>query len=132
MPRSGGLTLVRLNSRTLSRTLGAAVATIGLAIAGALTFAAPAPAASLTEVTNFGTNPTNLRMHLYVPDNVQARPPILVAVYYCTGSGPAFHSGTEFASLADRYGFIVIYPSATRSGSCYDVSTPGALRHDGN
>jgi len=28
-------------------------------------------------------------MHLYVPDRVQPRPPILVAVHYCTGSGPA-------------------------------------------
>ena len=36
--------------------------------------------------------------------------PILVAVHYCTGSGPAFYSGTEFASLADRYGFIVDLP----------------------
>jgi poly(hydroxyalkanoate) depolymerase family esterase len=54
-----------------------------------------------------------------------------VAVHYCTGSGPAFYSGTEFASLADRHKFIVIYPSATRSGSCFDVSSPQALRHDG-
>ncbi|WP_410538828.1 PHB depolymerase family esterase [Streptomyces sp. KL2] len=93
--------------------------------------APPASAASLTEVTNFGSNPSNLRMHLYVPDNVRARPPVLVAVHYCTGSGPAFHSGTEFASLADRYGFVVVYPSATRSGSCFDVSSPQALRRDG-
>lgn len=63
------------------------------------------------------TNPTNLRMNLYVPDRVAARPPILVAVHYCTGTGPAFYSGTQFASLADRYGFIVIYPSATHSAS---------------
>jgi len=93
--------------------------------------APPASAATLTEVTNFGTNPSNLRMHLYVPDTVRARPPVLVAVHYCTGSGPAFHSGTEFASLADRYGFIVVYPSATRSGNCFDVSSPQALRRDG-
>ena len=89
----------------------------------------PASAASLTEVTNFGTNPSNLRMHLYVPDQRRAPGrPILVAVHYCTGSGPAFYSGTEFASLADRYGFIVIYPSATRSGGCFDVSSPQALQ----
>ena len=74
-----------------------------------------ARAASLVEVTNFGTNPTGLRMYLYVPNNVAARPAILLALHYCTGTGPAFYSGTEFASLADRYGFIVIYPSATRS-----------------
>ncbi|WP_328887965.1 extracellular catalytic domain type 1 short-chain-length polyhydroxyalkanoate depolymerase [Streptomyces sp. NBC_00316] len=93
--------------------------------------APPASAATLTEVTGFGSNPSSLRMHLYVPDRVQARPAVLVAVHYCTGSGPAFYSGTEFASPADRYGFIVIYPSATRSGNCFDVSSPQALRRDG-
>ncbi|WP_235039101.1 extracellular catalytic domain type 1 short-chain-length polyhydroxyalkanoate depolymerase [Kibdelosporangium aridum] len=90
-----------------------------------------ASAATLTEVTNFGTNPTNLRMHIYVPDTVPSRPAVLVAVHYCTGSGPAFHSGTEFARLADRYGFIVVYPSATRSGQCFDVSSPQALKRNG-
>jgi len=89
-------------------------------------------AASLVEVTNFGTNPTHLRMFEYVPNNVAARPAILVAVHQCTGSGPGFFSGTEFASLADRFGFIVVYPSSTRSGSCFDVSTAGALTHNGN
>ncbi|MFJ3222352.1 PHB depolymerase family esterase [Streptomyces sp. NPDC086783] len=93
--------------------------------------APPASAATLTEVTSFGTNPSGLRMHLYVPDSVRARPAVLVAVHYCTGSGPAFHAGTEFASLADRYGFVVVYPSATRSGNCFDVSSPQALRRDG-
>ncbi len=90
-----------------------------------------AQAASLVEITNFGNNPSGLRMYLYVPNNVRPQPPILVAVHYCTGSGPAFFSGTEFASLADRYGFIVIYPSATRSGSCFDVSSPQSLRRNG-
>jgi poly(hydroxyalkanoate) depolymerase family esterase len=91
----------------------------------------PASAAALTEVTDFGTNPTGLRMHLYVPDRVQDRPPVLLAVHWCTGSGPAMYSGTEFAQLADRYGFIVVYPSATRSGNCFDVSSPQALKRDG-
>jgi len=111
--------------------LGAGAAAV--VTAAALAFAPPASAATLTEITNFGTNPTNLRMHLYVPDRVSGpRPAILVAVHYCTGSGPAFFSGTQFASLADQFGFIVIYPSATRSGSCFDVSTASALTHNGN
>jgi poly(hydroxyalkanoate) depolymerase family esterase len=113
-----------------SKVLGAVAAAATLVVAGLAT-ASPASPASLTEVTGFGANPSNLRMHLYVPNTVSARPPILVAVHYCTGSGPAFYSGTEFASLADRYGFIVIYPSATRSGSCFDVSSPQALKHEG-
>jgi acetylxylan esterase len=96
-----------------------------------LAIAAPASAATLTEVTNFGTNPSNLRMYLYVPDRLAPSPGVLVAVHYCTGSGPAYYSGTEFASLADRHGFIVIYPSATRSGGCFDVWSQQALRRDG-
>ncbi|WP_405444768.1 PHB depolymerase family esterase [Streptomyces achromogenes] len=97
-----------------------------------LTLSAPtAHAASLTEVTGFGANPSNLRMYVYRPDSAPARPAVLVAVHYCTGSGPAFYSGTEFASLADRYGFVVIYPSVTRSGGCFDVSSPQALKRGG-
>ena len=115
----------------LKRTLVAAVTSAVLCALG-LAVASPASAAALVEVTGFGTNPTNLRMHLYVPDNTPTNAPLLLAVHYCTGSGPAFYSGTEFASLADRYKFIVIYPSATRSGACFDVSSPGALRHDGD
>ncbi|MEH0931525.1 extracellular catalytic domain type 1 short-chain-length polyhydroxyalkanoate depolymerase [Micromonospora sp. CPCC 205558] len=113
-----------------TRTLGVVLAAVTLA-AAALTFAAPASAATLTQVTNFGTNPTNLQMHLYVPDRVATRPAILLAMHYCTGTGPAFHSGTQYASLADRYGFIVIYPSATRSSKCWDVYSPQALRRGG-
>jgi poly(hydroxyalkanoate) depolymerase family esterase len=117
--------------RNLARTLLAACAALVFG-AAVLLVASPASAAALQEVTGFGTNPTNLRMHLYVPDRVPSNPALLVAVHYCTGSGPAFYSGTEFAALADRYGFIVIYPSATRSGACFDVSSPGALTHNGN
>ncbi|WP_377271437.1 PHB depolymerase family esterase [Peterkaempfera sp. SMS 1(5)a] len=100
-------------------------------LASLLLAAPPAAAASLTEVTNFGTNPTSLRMYVYVPASAPAKPAILVAAHQCTGSGPGFYSGTEFASLADRYGFIVVYPSATRSGSCWDVSSPQALTRGG-
>ncbi|MDI6103661.1 PHB depolymerase family esterase [Actinoplanes sp. NEAU-A12] len=118
--------------RRIWRTLLAGAVTAAAIATGITLQAGPAAAASLQEVNGFGTNPTNLRMHLYVPDRLAPRPALLVAVHYCTGSGPAFHSGTEFASLADQYGFIVVYPSATRSGNCFDVSTPGALTHNGN
>ncbi|TYB54559.1 PHB depolymerase family esterase [Nonomuraea sp. PA05] len=113
-----------------ARIASAIIAAAALVTVGLIT-APPAASAQLTEVTGFGTNPTNLRMHLYVPDGVGARPALLVAVHYCTGSGPAFYSGTEFASLADRHRFIVVYPSATRSGSCFDVSSSQSLTHNG-
>jgi acetylxylan esterase len=120
-------------------TIGAAVAALcaaGLAaapLAGAATTATlPPPTSTLQEISNFGPNPTGLQMYLYVPERVSRHPAVVVAVHYCTGSGPAFFASTEFASLADRYGFIVVYPSAPRAGHCFDVSSPGALVHDGN
>ncbi|MGA5508062.1 PHB depolymerase family esterase [Streptomyces umbrinus] len=113
-------------ARTEPTTSGAAARTAAPAAAPIV-----APAAALTEVTGFGTNPSNLQMYLYVPDSVTANPAVVVAVHYCTGSGPAMYSGTEYASLADRYGFIVVYPSVTRASKCFDVSSPQALRRGG-
>ncbi|WP_176722810.1 PHB depolymerase family esterase [Micromonospora sp. II] len=94
----------------------------------------PAYAASLAEVTSFGDNPGRMRMHVYVPDNRPARPATVVAMHGCGGSGPGFYSGSEFAGLADRYGFIVIYPSATQQagfGNCFDTWSDAAKRRGG-
>ena len=109
----------------------AALGAAALTAAGGLQMAPPASAASLVQITNFGNNPGSLQMYVYVPDGVKASAPILVAMHQCTQSGPAFFSGTEFASLANRYGFIVIYPSVTRSGTCFDVSSAQALTRNG-
>ncbi|WP_194821441.1 PHB depolymerase family esterase [Micromonospora sp. S-DT3-3-22] len=111
--------------------LAAVLATALATVTAVVTAPNPASAATLTQVTNFGTNPTNLQMHLYVPDRVAARPALLLALHYCTGSGPAVHSTFGLSTLADRYGYIVIYPSVTRSSKCWDVSSPQALRRDG-
>ncbi|MEE1941314.1 PHB depolymerase family esterase [Streptomyces sp. TRM 70361] len=91
-------------------------------------------AASLVEVTDFGSNPGGLRMHVYVPDSRPANPAIVVAMHGCGGSGPGFFQGSEFASLADRHGFVVIYPSATKQtamGTCFDVWSEASKRRGG-
>ena len=113
----------------------AALAAVAVAALGAAAFytqvAPPAKAASLVQVTNFGNNPSNNKMYIYVPNSVRSNPPILVALHQCTGTGPGFFSSTAFASLADQFGFIVIYPDANRSGQCWDVSSSQALTRNG-
>jgi acetylxylan esterase len=118
----------------LRRGLVAAAAAVFVAAAAliAVMIPRPASAASLTEVADFGNNPSNLQMYLYVPDNVDPEPALVVAIHYCTGSGPAFHSGTDWAQLADQHGFIVLYPSVTRSSKCWDVSSPASLSGTGS
>jgi poly(hydroxyalkanoate) depolymerase family esterase len=112
-------------------TIAAGLAAAGL-VAATVALATPAAAATLTEVTNFGYNPTSARMYEYVPNNAPARPAMLVAVHWCGGSGPAMYSGTELATFADQYGFIVLYPSVTSSRGCWDVASAGALTRNGN
>ena len=110
-----------------------ALAALPLVAAGVLMVARPALAASLTRVTNFGTNPTNLNMYIYVPNNVAARPALLVLVHYCSGSAAGIFNGNghDYVTAADRHGYIIVLPEATRSGSCFDVSSPAGLKRNG-
>ncbi|MEV7038223.1 PHB depolymerase family esterase [Amycolatopsis sp. NPDC051061] len=107
-----------------------------LSIAAAIVLvvtAQPASAATLTRVTGFGTNPSNLNMYAYVPDHVAAKPALLVALHYCTGSASAVFNGyaRDYVTAADQYGYVIVFPEATRSGQCFDVSSPQALTRGG-
>jgi acetylxylan esterase len=119
-----------MRTRVLKAMVGAAA--LLAAVVVFLATPTPASAAALQEVTNFGSNPSSLRMFLYVPTTVTTRPAIVVAVHYCHGDGPAFFAGSDFARLADQYGFIVIYPSVTLApDGCFDVASAAALHRDG-
>jgi polyhydroxybutyrate depolymerase len=56
--------------------------------------------------------------HLHVPVNVppSARVPLLVALHGGTGWGAQFEQNSGFDELADRYGFIVVYPDGVGIG----------------
>lgn len=56
--------------------------------------------------------------HLYVPANLPAgaRVPLLVALHGGTGWGTQFEQNSGFDQLADRYGFIVVYPDGVGIG----------------
>jgi poly(hydroxyalkanoate) depolymerase family esterase len=119
--------------RRLTAALAGACAALLLA-AMTVAFVSQAAAATLVEVTGFGSNPGNMRMHVYVPDSRPAAPAIVVAMHGCGGSGSGFYQSSEFAAQADRYGFIVIYPTATQSagfGNCFDTWSDAAKRRGG-
>ncbi|MEV4754438.1 PHB depolymerase family esterase [Micromonospora sp. NPDC049559] len=119
---------------TRTRAALAGLASALLVAVGVVALSPPASGASLVEVTNFGNNPGGMRMHIYVPDNRPANPAIVVAMHGCGGSGPGFYSGSEFASLSNQYGFIVIYPSAMQEagfGKCFDTWSDAAKRRGG-
>ena len=89
-------------------------------------------AASLQKVTTaFGDNPTNVGFYIFVPDQLASKPPILVNPHWCHGDATAAYSGSQYATLASKYGFIVIYPdSPNLSDHCWDVSSSQTLTHN--
>jgi acetylxylan esterase len=86
---------------------------------------------TLSQVTSFGTAPTNAGFYIYVPKKLAATPGIVVAIHYCTGSAQQYYNGSPYKTLSEQYGFIVIYPSSPHSGTCWDVSSKATLKHEG-
>ncbi|WP_410659248.1 alpha/beta hydrolase family esterase [Amycolatopsis sp. lyj-112] len=90
-----------------------------------------AAAASLREVTGFGSNPGNLQMFRYVPDNLPSGRPVVVAMHGCTQNASGYASGTGWMQLADRHGFTVVFPqqrSQNNANSCFNWFEPGDTR----
>ncbi|WP_329126941.1 extracellular catalytic domain type 1 short-chain-length polyhydroxyalkanoate depolymerase [Streptomyces sp. NBC_01465] len=88
-------------------------------------FTAPqnASAASLTQVTGFGSNPGSLSMYSYVPDNLPTGAPLVVALHGCTQSASDYYSHSGWAKFADAYGFALVLPqttSANNANSCFN------------
>jgi poly(hydroxyalkanoate) depolymerase family esterase len=80
-------------------------------------------AASLEQVTGFGSNPGALTMYRYVPDGLPAGRPVVVALHGCTQNASGYAAGTGWTRLADRWGFSVVLPeqrSANNSGLCFN------------
>src|SRR5262245_1064492 len=103
------------------------------ATCGAL-FAAPARAASLQPVTNWGASgvPSYVSMYIYVPDRLASNPPILVVSHYCSGNAAGVFGeaqGGGIVAAADTYGFVMIFPQT--SNNCWDVGSTKSLTHNG-
>lgn len=106
--------------------------TSALALLSSATAAPLERRAALTQVTDFASsNPTGTEMFIYVPASLASKPPIIVAIHYCSGTAEAYYTGSPYADLADQYGFIVIYPQSPYDGTCWDVASQAALTHNG-
>jgi len=89
-------------------------------------------AASIQQLNVPLENPTKVGFYIYVPDHLPSKPPILVNPHWCHGDANAAYKGSQFASLADKHGFIVIFPdSPNKADKCWDVSSKQTLTHLG-
>ncbi|MEU8425383.1 PHB depolymerase family esterase [Micromonospora sp. NPDC048835] len=118
---------MRRSSSTLTRLLGA-VAGIALAAAGAVAIAAPAQAATLTQVTGFGSNPGNLAMYAYRPDNLPANSPAVVLLHGCVQNASGYFANSGWQKYADQWKFALIVaqqPSGNNANSCFNFFEAG-------
>src|SRR5689334_8190075 len=107
---------VRL-SRTRPASWYPAVIALTLALCGV------GAAHASTEVTGFGSNPGNLRMFKYVPPNLPANAPLVVAMHGCSQSAASYDAESGWELLAQRWHFAVVLPqqqSANNSSACFN------------
>ncbi|MFE7859147.1 alpha/beta hydrolase family esterase [Streptomyces sp. NPDC057403] len=118
------------HTRAASRLARLATLLIALTALFALIPSGQARAASLQEVTGFGSNPGALRMFRYAPAGLPAGRPVVVALHGCTQDAAGYGTGSGWIQLADRWGFSVVLPqqtSANNVSSCFDWFQTGDI-----
>ncbi len=88
----------------------------------------------LAEITGFGSNPGNLRMLTYIPDDLPENAPLVVVLHGCTQTATAYDTGTGWSTLADRHGFALLLPEQRRSNNplrCLNWFRPQDFARDG-
>jgi poly(hydroxyalkanoate) depolymerase family esterase len=92
------------------------------------------PAATpLREVHDFGSNPGELRMFAYVPAALAPGSALVVVLHGCTQTAAGYDFGAGWSTLADRYGFALVFPEQQRSNNpngCFNWFLPGDTERD--
>jgi hypothetical protein len=94
--------------------------TLGYLLVLLLLAALPSPAraaATLTQVTGFGSNPGALRMYSYVPDGLPAGRPMIVALHGCTQSAADYYAHSGWPKYADAYSAALVLPEQTSANN---------------
>ncbi len=100
-----------------------------MAVLAALLVPLPATAAGgLTQVTGFGSNPGALANYSYLPSNLSAGAPLVVALHGCTQNATDYFGHAGWQKFADLNGFALVLPqqsSANNASSCFNWFQPG-------
>ena len=66
----------------------------------------------LVETVGFGSNPGDLKMFSYQPDDQRARKKtaLVVVLHGCTQTAADYEKGPGWKALADKWGFVLLLP----------------------
>ena len=87
----------------------------------------------LLEVTDFGTNPGDLKMFSFVPDDLQPKPALVVVLHGCGQTASGYDLGAGWSSLATRYGFALLMPQqqpSNNANGCFNWFNPEDTARD--
>ena len=73
----------------------------------------------LIETVGFGSNPGDLKMFSYQPDDQRARQrtALVVVLHGCTQNAAGYDTGAGWSRLAARYGFALLMPEQKASNN---------------
>ena len=77
----------------------------------------PANSSRLRALGAFAPNPGDLDAWIYVPENAPARPPLVVVLHGCSQNAAGYDESSGWSRLAERHGFVVLYPEQRRSNN---------------
>jgi len=81
----------------------------------------------LEENFGFGPNPGNLRMFVYRPPSLADNPALVVVLHGCTQTAAGYDLGAGWSTLAERYGFVLLFPEQQRTNNpngCFNWFQP--------
>jgi len=79
-----------------------------------------APAAANDRLAVFppiGDNPGQLTGRIHVPAGLKGAAPLVVVLHGCTQNAAVYDQGSGWSALADKYGFILLYPEQGRANN---------------
>ena len=85
------------------------------------------PHSRLQPFTGFGSNPGRLKSWIHVPDSAGPAAPLVVVLHGCTQNASGYDESSGWSRLADRFGFIVLYPEQQRTNNpnlCFNWFSP--------
>ncbi|HYW14733.1 MAG TPA: PHB depolymerase family esterase [Allosphingosinicella sp.] len=85
---------------------------------GLSAFAAPSATRDrLVDLDWAGENPGDLNARCYVPAGIEGPAPLVVVLHGCTQDAAVYDHGSGWSTLADRHGFILLFPEQKRANN---------------
>lgn len=88
----------------------------------------------LTDLPPPLANPSALRARAYAPADLSPGAPMVVVLHGCTQTAAGYDHGAGWSTLADRYGFVLLFPEQARANNpnlCFNWFRPGDVSRTG-